>query len=73
MQQCSGKVLQRRRHLSKLGMKDRIKTGQKGIGGRRSDGKKGMEVGILLHRGGWPAWSTKCGEGSDGKYSPAVG
>lgn len=72
MQQCSGKVLQRRGHLSKLGMKDRIKTGQKGIGGGRSDRKKGMEVGILLHRD-WPAWSTKCGEGSDGKYSPAVG
>lgn len=44
-------------------MKDGLKTGQKGIGEGRSDGKKGMEVVILLHRGGWPAWNTKCGEG----------
>ena len=64
--QCSGKRLQRRGHLSRLGMKDGLKTGQKGIGEGRSDGKKGMEVVILLHRGGWPAWNTKCGEGVRG-------
>ena len=51
-QQCSGKLLQRRGHLSRLGMKDGQKTGQKGIGKGRSDGRKGMEVVILLHRGG---------------------
>ena len=72
-QQCSGKLLQRRGHLSSLGIKDGLKTGQKGIGEGRSDGKKGIEVVILLHRGGWPAWNTKCGEGSDGKYSLTVG
>lgn len=54
-------------------MKDGLKTGQKGIGEGRSDGKKGIEVVILLHRGGWPAWNTKCGEGSDGKYGLTVG
>lgn len=31
-----------------------------------SGGKKCMEVEILLHRGGWPAWSSTCGEGSMG-------
>lgn len=39
-------------HLSELGLKDGIKIGHKGIGGRKSGGKKGMEVGILLQRGG---------------------
>lgn len=39
-------------HLSELGLKDGLKTGHKGIGGRKSGGKKGMEVGILLQRGG---------------------
>lgn len=39
-------------HLSELGLKDGIKTGHKGIGGRKSGGKKGMEVGILPQRGG---------------------
>lgn len=71
--QCSGKLLQGRGHLSRMGMKDGLKTGQKGIGEGRSDGKKGIEVVILLHRGGWPAWNTKCGEGSDGKYGLTVG
>lgn len=56
-------------------MKDGIKTGRKGIGGRRSDGKKGMEVGIFLHRRRRLCLlcEIKCGEGSDGKYSLAVG
>lgn len=54
-------------HLSTLGLKDEIKTGQKGLGGRKSGGKKSMDVGILLQRGRSPAWSAKCGKGSDGK------
>ena len=49
-------------HLGKLGLKDRIKMGRESIGGGWSGRKKGMEVGILLCRGGWPACSSRCGE-----------
>lgn len=41
--------------------------GWEGTGGGKSGGKKGKEVGILLQRGGWPACSSTCGEGNDGK------
>lgn len=54
-------------------MKDRIKTGWLGTGGGRKDGKKGMEVGILLQRGGWPAWSAKCGRGMMGNTVQHLG
>lgn len=56
-------VLQKRGCLSKLGLKDRIKTGQKGVGGGRNGGKKCMEVGILLQRGGWPEYKVWKREG----------
>lgn len=60
--QCS-EIFTRRGFLSKLGLKDKIKTGPKGTGGGRGAEKKGMEVGILLQKRGWPAWMWSVGKG----------
>ncbi|XP_021108281.1 armadillo repeat-containing X-linked protein 1 isoform X2 [Heterocephalus glaber] len=56
---------------NKLGLKDKIQRVRRSCK-EEQWWKKGVEVGILLQRGSWSAWSRECGEESRGVWVESV-